>query len=207
MLLDAPEVIVDDAHVYSQAGVRCPRSVTGLLKKYGLSADLSQIPPRILERARQRGNAVDAGFRLIAQGTDIDPTSISPEIGNYLNAFSTFWRESGAELIESGLPRISPLGFGFCPDLIVFLNGRRTVIDGKATFNIPKSVGPQTAGYKIGWNSLYPKDLIEDRAALWLKKDGSYKLVTLDDPDDETAFMDVLEADIKISFWEAKYGK
>lgn len=207
MLLDAPEVIVDDNHVYSEGGKACPRSVTGLLKRYGLSADLSQIPPRVLERARQRGNAVDAGFRLIAQGIEIDPTSISPEIGNYLNAFSTFWRDSGAELIESGLPRISPLGFGFCPDLIVFLNGRRTVIDGKATFKIPKSVGPQTAGYAIGWNSLYPTERIEDRAALWLKSDSSYKFVTLADPDDERAFMDCLEADIKLEQWRVKYGE
>jgi hypothetical protein len=205
LVLEAPEVIVDDNHVYSEGGKACPRSVTGLLKRYGLSADISHIPPRIIERARQRGNAVDVGFRLIAQGVELDPATIDPAIAPYLDAFRKFWKESGAVLIESGVPRISPLGFGFTPDLILFINGRRTVVDGKATCKIPKSVGPQTAGYKIGWNSLYTTERIEDRAALWLKPDSSYKLVTLEDADDERAFMDCLEADIKLEQWRSKY--
>lgn len=207
MLLEAPEVIVDDYHVYSEGGKICPRSATGLLKRYGLSADLSKIPPRVLERARQRGNAVDVGFRLIAQGVEIDPGTVDPAIKGYLEAFAAFWRESGAILIESGTPRISPLGFGFTSDLVYWLQGRRTIGDGKATFKIPKSIGPQTAFYKIGWNSIYPKEPVEDRQAIWLKPDGTYKAPVLDDPDDETAAMDCLEADIKLTPWRNKYGK
>lgn len=207
MLLDAPEIIVDDNHVYSEGVKVCHRSATGLLKRYGLGPDFSKIPPRTLERARQRGNAVDAGFRFIAQGYDLDPTTIDPSIYGYLDAFRSFWRESGATLIECGTPRISPLGFGFTVDLVYWLHGRRTVGDGKATFKIPKSIGPQTAFYKIGWNSLYPKEPIEDRQAIWLKPDGTYKAPMLEDPDDETAAMDCLEADIKLSKWRQKYGE
>lgn len=207
MLLEAKEIIVDDQHVYSSGGVICPRSATGLLKRYGLSPDYSKIPSRIMERARQRGNAVDVGFRLIAEGHEIDPSTVDPAISGYLEAFRNFWRESGATLIECGTPRISPLGFGFTVDLVYWLAGRRTVGDGKATFKIPKSIGPQTAFYKIGWNSLYPKEPIEDRQAIWLKPDGTYKAPILDDPDDETAAMDCLDADIKLEAWRRKYGE
>lgn len=206
MLLET-EVIVDENHVYSAGGVVCPRSATGLLKRYGLSMDYSNVPPRTLDRARQRGKAIDVGFRIIAQGIDLDPSTISPELEGYFEAFRKFWSESGAVFIESGIPRISPLGFGFELDLLYWLDGERTVGDGKATFKLPKSIGPQTAFYKIGWNSLYPKEPIEARQAIWLKSDGTYKAVMLEDPDDETAAMDCLEADLKLTKWRAKYGE
>lgn len=206
-MIEAPEVIFDEeAHTYEQGGVRCPRSVTGLLQKYGLTDDLSQIPPRILETARQRGSAYAEGRRLILQGFELDPLSIDPQIQGYLNAFTRFWKESGATLIETEVPRISPLGFAFKADIYAFLNGRRIVIDDKCTSAIPKSVGPQTAGYKIGFSSLYPSEPIEERAVLWLKKDGTFKFKLLQDPDDEPAFMDCLDADIKLGLWQKKYG-
>lgn len=203
-----PEVIFDETeHTYEQGGVRCPRSVTGLLKKYGLTMDYSQIPLKILERARQRGAAFAEGRRLILKGYELDPATVDPQIEGYLSAFKKFWKESQAMLIDTEVPRISPLGYAFRADIYAFLNGRRTVIDDKCTFKLAKSVGPQTAGYKIGRTSLYPHEPIEDRAALWLKKDGAYKFKLLEDPDDETAFMDCLDADIKLTAWRNKYGE
>lgn len=204
---ELPEVIFDEeAHTYEQGGVIVPRSVTGLLKKFGLTTDFSQIPAPILERARQRGSAYAEGRRLILQGYELDPQTIDPQIAGYIVAFRNFWKESKANLIETEIPRISPLGFAFKADIYAFLNGRRIVIDDKCTSSIPKSVGPQTAGYSIGFTSLYPAQPIEDRAVLWLKKDGSYKFKLLEDPDDETAFMDCLTTDIKLEQWRKKYG-
>lgn len=205
-MTEAPEVICDEEHVYSQNGIVCPRSATGLLKRYGLTMDFSKVPSRILATARQRGKAVAVGCKLIATGQELDANSVDQRIAGYLKAFTNFWRESGARLIETEVPRISPLGFGFTPDLICWLQGRRAVVDGKATFKLPKSVGPQTALYKMGWNSLFPKEPVEDRLALWLKKDGAYKLSVLDDPDDGTAGLDCLEADLKLDKWRLKYG-
>lgn len=203
-MIDTPDVIVDeDSHGYVQDGYACHRSVTGLLKKYGLGMDFSKIPAFVLERARQRGKAVAVGCKLIAEGRQLGPVDV--RIEPYLHAFSDFWHQSGAELIETEIPRISPLGFGFTPDLVCWLNGERTIIDGKATFKVPKSVGPQTAGYQVGWNSLFTGSPVQSRAALWLKKDGKYQLKALEDPDDTTAFLDCLEADIKLTRWEAKY--
>lgn len=204
MLLDT-DVIVDENHVYSQSGIVCPRSATGLLKRYGLSTDYSKTPRDTLEYARKRGEAVDVGFRLIAQGIELDPATVSQELEGYFQAFRNFWRESGAELIECGKPLISPLGYGFTIDLLYWLDGRRTIGDGKATFKIPKSIGPQTAFYKMGWNSLYPAEPVQDRQAIWLKPDGTYKAPMLEDPDDERAAMDCLEADIKLTKWRTKY--
>ena len=206
-MIEAPDVIFDEAeHTYEQGGVRCPRSVSGLLKKYGLTTDYSQIPAAILERAKQRGVAYAEGRRLILKGYELDPATIDPAIQGYLNAFLRFWKDSGAQIIETEVPRISPLGFAFKADIYAFVNGRRVVIDDKCTATIPNSVGPQTAGYKIGRTSLYPREPIEDRAVLWLKKDGTYKFKLLDDPDDETAFLDCLEADLKLTTWQKKYG-
>lgn len=207
-MIEVPEVIFDEeAHTYEQGGIRCPRSVTGLLKKYGLTMDYSQIPHSILDRARQRGVAYAEGRRLILKGYELDPATVDPQIEGYLTGFQKFWKDSGAVLIETEIPRISPLGFAFRADIYCFINGRRAVIDDKATFKLPKSIGPQTAGYKIGRNSLYSHEPIEDRAGLHLKKDGSYRFKLLEDPDDETAFLDCLEADIKLTVWRQKYGE
>jgi hypothetical protein len=204
---ETPEVIFDEeSHTYTLAGVICPRSVTGLLKKYGLTSDYSDVPRNVLDLAAQRGRAIAVGRELIVNGLELDPATVDPRIAGYLSALMTFWKQSGATLIESEIPHVSPLGFGFRADIYCFINGRRTVIDDKATFKIPKSIGPQTAGYKIGWNSLYADQPIEDRAGLWLKKDGSYRFVLLDDPDDETAFLDILDFDLKIERWQKKYG-
>jgi hypothetical protein len=206
-MIEAPEVVFDEeAHTYTLAGVTCPRSVTGLLKKYGLTTDYSQIPARIMDVARQRGVAYAEGRRLILQGYELDPFTIDLQIQGYLAAFQSFWKDSGATLIETEIPRISPLGFAFKADIYAFINGRRIVIDDKCTATIPKSAGPQTAGYKIGRTSVYPHEPIEDRAVLWVKPDGTYKFKLLDDPDDETAFMDCLDADIKLMAWQNKYG-
>ena len=206
-MTEVPDCIFDvETHTYSQGGVIVPRSVTGLLKKYGLTPDYSDVPRHVLDLAAQRGRALAQAREMIVQGIELDPESIDERIMGYVEAFKKFWRDSGATLIETEVPRVSPLGFGFRADLFCWLNGKRTVIDDKATFKLPKSVGPQTAGYKIGWNSIFVNEPVENRMALWLKKSGDYKAPILDDPDDEVAFMDCLEADIKIENWKLKYG-
>lgn len=206
-MTEIPDCVFDvETHTYAQGGVVIPRSVTGLLKKYGLTSDYSSVPRHVLELAAQRGRALAQAREMIVQEVELDPDSIDERIMGYVEAFKKFWKESGAELIETEVPRISPLGFGFRADLFCWVNGKRTVIDDKATFKLPKSVGPQTAGYKIGWNSIFINEPVENRMALWLKKDGTYKAPMLEDPDDEVAFMDCLEADIKFEKWKLKYG-
>ena len=207
--METLDVVFDeDSHSYIQNGERAERSVTGLLKKYGLTMDFSKIPPHTLEMARNRGKAAAHGSKLIAMGHEL--ASLGPvdlRIEGYLMGFQKFWRESNAKLIETEVPRISPLGFGFTTDLVCWIGGSRAVVDSKCTFKLPKSVGPQTAGYLIGYNSCFSAAPIVERYALWLKKDGTYKLKELTDPDDLTAFMDILEFDIKIKQWEKKYGE
>lgn len=207
---EVPEIEVvfdEDAHTYSQGGVLVPRSVSGLLKKYGLTIDYSKVPAHHLELARQRGKAYAEGRRLIVQGQELDPSTVDPRIEGYITAFQTFWQECDVKLIETEIPRVSPLGFGFTADIFCWVNGVRSVIDDKATFKVPKSVGPQTAGYKIGRNSLYAFEPIIDRYALHVRKDGTYRFKQLEDPDDEAAFMDCLNADIKLEKWRKKYGE
>lgn len=205
--MEMPEVVFnEEAHTYTQSGVIVPRTATGLLKKYGLSMDYSDVPARVLELAAQRGRAIAIGREYIVKGIELDPATVDPRIVGYLEALRKFWKESKAVLIETEVPRVSPLGFGFRADIYCWINGRRAVVDDKATFKLYKSVGPQTAFYKIGWNSLYPSEPIEDRYALWLKKDGTYKAPALEDPDDEAAALDILNFDLKVAKWQAKYG-
>lgn len=209
-MIDTPDIDVvfdEEAHTYTQGGVIVPRSVTGLLKKYGLTTDFSQVPRRTLDLARQRGVAYAEGRRLILQGYELDPATIDPRITPYLDGLRKWLDESNAAIIETEVPHVSPLGYGFRADIFCFVNGRRSVVDDKATFKIPKSIGPQTGGYKIGWNSLYPKQTVRDRYALHLLKDGTYRFKLLDDPDDEPAFMDCLKADINLERWRKKYGE
>lgn len=209
-MIEAPEVEVvfaEDTHTYMQGGVLIPRSVSGLLKSYGLSTDFSRIPLHILELARQRGVAYAEGRKLILQGYELDPATIDPRIKCYFTALQKWLRDSKAEIIETEVPRVSPLGFGFRADMFCFVNGRRVVVDDKCTFKVPKSVGPQTGGYKIGWNSLYVREPIEDRYALHLLKDGTYRFKLLNDPDDEPAFMTCLKADINLEPYRRKYGE
>jgi hypothetical protein len=217
-LIEAPDVVFDeDNHTYTLGGVRCPRSVTGLLKKYGLTTDFSQIPPRILELAKQRGIAYAEGRKLILKGYELDPATVDPRIECYLTGLRKWLRESNADIIETEVPHVSPLGYGFRADMFCWINGRRACVDDKCTFKLAKSIGPQTGGYKIGWNSLYPGQPVEDRYALHLLKDGTYRFKLLNDPDDEPAFMDVLDEDIdpnpsltrwrRIEKWRKKYGE
>lgn len=206
--IESPDVIFDeDAHTYTQGGVIVPRSVTSLLKKYGLTDDLSRIPARILDLARQRGIAYAEGRRLLLKGFELDPATIDPRIECYLAGLKRWQRESRVEIIETEIPHVSPLGYGFRADIFGFINGRRAVVDDKCTHKIPKSVGPQTAGYKIGWNSLYPGQLVEDRYVLHLLRDGTYRFKCLTDPDDEPAFMTCLETDINLERFRRKYGE
>jgi hypothetical protein len=204
---EAPEVVFDeDAHTYTLAGVLCPRSVTGLLKKYGLTTDFSKVPPHVLDMARQRGVAYAEGRRLILSGMELDPATIDPAIAGYLEGLRRWLEKRKPRIIETERPLVSPMGFGLRPDIICEIDGVIEVVDDKATYKLPASIGPQTGGYLIGRNSLYPHEPITRRRALWLKKDGTFFDPILNDPEDLTAFLDCLEADLKLDPWRRKYG-
>jgi hypothetical protein len=202
-MTDADLIFDQDAHSYTQGG-RQFRSVTQLLEKYGMAEDFSRVPARVLAYAVARGNAVHEAGRLLALG-QLDDVSVDPRIEAYVSALRDFLRETKLEVIDTETPRISPLGFGFTVDLVAWVSGRRAVLDYKTGSTLPKSSGPQLGAYKIGWTSVYPDQPIEDRYAVHLRADGTYRLKQFEDPDDETAFMDCLDADLKLDRWRRKY--
>ena len=184
-----------DTHAYLQGGKRVP-SVTQLLSKYGLTDDFNHVDPRTLAFAAARGNAVHEAARLLV-ADQLDESSVDPRIAGYVDAVRAFLRDTRVQVIDVETPRISPLGFGFRVDLIAWFNGVRSVFDYKTAAAMPKSGGPQTAAYLIGWNSLFSEQPVEERFGVHLRADGTYRLKQYEDPEDVYTFLHCLEAEQK----------
>lgn len=101
------------------------------------------------------------------------------------------------------------LGIAGTPDLVCWMDGARVVIDRKTAQMMSPSMGLQTFGYMEIWNLANPTKLIGERYGIRLSKDGRYKLVRHDDPDDGPAFMDLLHharSIDRMKKWVTKYA-
>lgn len=190
------------------------RSVTGILGECGITPDFSFVPSLVMAHAIARGNAVHHASYLIDKDT-LDEYSLDERIIGYIQAYKRFRRECDIRVIVSEEKMLSPLGFGMKPDRIAWILGQRAILDLKTAQSLAKSTGPQTAGYKIGWDSIYPKQLIEARYGLRLSANGTYKLTPYEDPEDLSCFMDCLrkskgekdpDLESRLTHWRKKYG-
>lgn len=211
--LESQEIIfTEEPRLYWMAG-ESYKSVTGLLGGAGISPNFNFVPPRLLEHAIARGNAVHLATHLLDEGK-LDEDTVDPQIAGYVDAYRLFRRECRIAMIAREQKTVSTLGFGMRPDIVAWICGRRAIVDLKTAQNLGKSTGPQTAGYKIGWNSIHPRERIEDRYGLRLQANGMYKLIPYEKPEDEHCFMDCLALSAKptpellerITNWRSKYG-
>ena len=170
------------AHRYTLDGRVLP-SVTQILR--GLD-DFSNVPARVLEKARDRGQRVHAACNLDVLGT-LDENTVDDEVAPYLAQFRKFLRESGF------MPTLSEcrvyddkLWYAGTLDLFGDLPGCMDVqIDIKSGL-IPRSVGPQTSAYA---NGLYKRAGLMTRKRFVLKLEaGKYSLMPLDSTDDFGTF-------------------
>ena len=206
-------VFLSEPHTYLIKGKPVP-SVTQVIEAAGLGLDFSLVPPDVLKMAQSRGNAVHVAAALWDAG-ELDWSTVDPRIEAYVRAYVEFRRMLPIKTVvvekrmATGYMKYNDsIWFAGTPDLIGFINGRRSVIDLKTGQNA--DAGIQTAGYAILWNSEHKTEPIHDRYALRLRKDGSYKLIEEADPDDAPAFLDALEyttAKAKMGRWNEKYGK
>lgn len=170
------------AHRYTLDGRVLP-SVTQILR--GLD-DFSNVPARVLEKARDRGQRVHAACNLDVLGT-LDENTVDDEVAPYLAQFRRFLRESGfVPTLSECRVYDETLWYAGTLDLFGDLPGCLDVqIDIKSGL-IPRSVGPQTAAYS---NGLYKRAGIMTRKRFALKLEaGKYSLIQLDSTDDFGTF-------------------
>lgn len=191
------ELRFDEAkHEYLVRGVRYP-SVTQILSPL---VDYSQVPRAVLERARKLGQAVHRMTELYDLD-DLDMDDLADELRPYLTAWIKFRAETGfvPETIEKRLYHPA-LRFAGTPDRSGLINRRRAVIDIKKMLYLGPVIGLQLAAYK----ELFEKNgtHVEDRYALGLRADGTYRLQPYTDKSDWPVFLSLLTT----RNWKEKHG-
>ena len=176
-----------EAHRYTLAGKVLP-SVTQVL---AIVNDFDSIPRAILENARDRGERLHSAINLYNRD-DLDEDSLDDETRENVQAWARFLRESGAIVIASEQPVCHPtLGYAGTPDVVLEWGNRIVIPDIKASFSVPRTVGPQTAAYAEAYLHSSGYGRRPWRYCIHLK-DGNYKAHKRDDLADWSVFLSCL---------------
>lgn len=199
----------EEPHRYTFRG-KPYNSVTQAMRLGGLGDDFSKVSPERMEYAQRRGNMVHTACQYYTEG-DLKLDSLDPAIRGYVDAYILFTQDCPVKpiAVEQKLVHIG-LALAGRPDLVGFMRGQRVVIDWKTSQHMSKSMGVQTAGYKILWNACHPTQPIRERYGLRLEKNGKYKLFPHEDYEDELAFRDVLahsQSAERMQQWMVKYAR
>ena len=187
----------EEKHEYTFNGVRVP-SVSEILAP--LSAErYGELNKAMLEQAAARGTAIHEACELIDYG--VEPEE-NPEIDGYLAAYTMFLMEHEVEweIIEGivgfcRIPNETPLYAGTV-DRFGMVNGVPTVVDIKTYSSLSSqaqlSASCQTALYRDAIDDMqeggWQRDKKTRRKILHLRKDGTYRLVDLDNWDNAHGF-------------------
>lgn len=209
-MFDLDEILFDEEpHTYTYRGRRY-ESVTQVIRLAGLGDDFSAVPQDRMEYAQRRGRLVHLACQYYDDG-ELDLKSVDGSILGYVEAYIRFREDRPLKVIANERRFVDVTAkLAGTPDLICWIDGRRSVVDRKTSQYMSKSMGLQTAGYKFLWNALHPNSPIYDRYGLRLEKTGKYKLFPHEDPDDSCAFMISLahaESESRMMPWRAKYAK
>lgn len=168
------------------------------MRAAGLAPEYADIPPAVLERARNRGIAVHAACEAMDKDEPLPP--LTDEVKPYVNAYTQFRYDTGLAVIATEEPLHHPhLLYGGIPDLIGTLNKSNAVLDRKSTVDVNHTaVSVQTAAYRGAWNALHPTQPAQDTYALHLRRDGTYRLHRYDADEAWSIFMAAL------SIWRFK---
>lgn len=139
-----------ERHVYTYQGERVVNT-TGLLRRYRISRDWSDIPANVLEEKREIGRAAHIATHYLDED-DLQPGTVAPEVEPYLDAWRTAKRELDFVpfLLETTL--VHPLlRYGGTVDrfgILRALNPCPSVLDLKTGDPDDAGAGPQTAAYE-----------------------------------------------------------
>lgn len=183
-----------EAHTYTLDGARVP-SVTEIL------SDLSAREYRFVDRATMErtawfGQAVHKVIELDIRGT-LDVDSLDAALVPYLEKWREFRAHSGfVPLMSEQQVASRRYRYGGTLDLAGELNGRRCIVDAKRCAGVPRTAGPQTAGYLLAVNEMHPDFAPNgcDRYALHLtpSETRGWTLVPFRDPNDSRVFLSAL---------------
>jgi hypothetical protein len=168
-----PEFTFDaERHEYRLDGHRLP-SVTELIRP--LTDDCyANIPPAVLERARQRGQDVHLATELDDEN-DLDEETLDPEIAGYLAGWRKFKADTKARILFGEKPLYHPsMRYAGRPDRVVEIEKFNWLLDYKAVAEVMEPVHVQLCGYAMLLEPAWP---IQKRAALHLRPDGTYRLI------------------------------
>lgn len=183
------------SHTYSYQGRVVP-SVTQILKPL---QDFSRVPPDVLRAKGLLGTAVHAACEFDDDGC-LDEASVHEKVQPYLAAYRKWRHEAGASVLENeSFVYHQTLGYAGQLDRIVLISGRKWLVDLKTSFSYSPTWRLQTAGYCAP----RPDKAELKRAALRLKKDGTYQWHPFDKPEhahDLTAWVSL----VNVHHWKAK---
>lgn len=208
-MIPLDEILFDEEpHTYSYRGKQY-QSVTQVIRLAGLGDDFSAVHPDRMEYAQRRGSMVHLACQYFDEGC-LDLSTVDDAIRGYVEAYILFRAQRPLKVIAVEKRMVDvDLQVAGTPDLICFIDGRRSVVDHKTSQHMSRAMGLQTAGYKLLWNSLYPNTPIHDRYGLRLEKTGKYKLFPHENPNDELAFLDAkshAESELRMQRWRVAYA-
>jgi hypothetical protein len=170
------------SHTYRLEGIILP-SITQVLGAVGITHD-----DFYDEASRVRGTAVHRACWFLTEN-DLDWKTVSPGIEPYVRAYERFLKESGFKAIWCEKAMAHPhLQFAGTPDLYGTWDGKdKPIVLDIKTGEPGAGAKAQTAAQAILCrDNGFP---VTGRGALRLTKEGTYKVIPYDDPEDEAAFM------------------
>jgi len=192
---------IPETHTYLDGG-RAVASVTQILERAGLVC-YAGIPAGILEHKAEVGTAAHAACHYYDEG-DLDESTIGEEVFGYLEGWKKFRRETDfvPTLIEyRGIAEVDGMRYGYTLDRVGTLLGKSHLIEIKCTAGIEISWGPQTCAYEMAIRK--PGEPVRRRVAVWLKPNGTYQLVALNDVQDYMVFRWALGLEL----WKQRQGR
>ena len=163
-------------HTYRAGG----RVVPGVTRVIEPLSSFSEIPPDVLRRAAERGQAVHAACHYLDEG-DLDTSTLAPEVVPYVEAWARFKADTRLVVLAmetvvhserhgyaGRLDRIIDLGDGQGP----------AVLEIKSTALHPEVTAPlQTAAYLEAIpHALVDHDRVRRRYCVQIRPDGTYRL-------------------------------
>lgn len=184
------------SHTYRVNGKAVP-SVTQVLDPL---LELDGVPRAVLEAARVFGTHVHEACHLLVRD-ELDWARLDPGLVPYVNGARRFLKESRVVVIASELRVASAtVGCAGTLDLVAVLKRSESIFDWKSTATLPRTIGPQTAGYENFYR--------EERGGPRRKRFGvqllpdDYRLYPLTDPADWSVFLSALN----LHHWRHKHA-
>lgn len=150
--------------------------------------DLGWATPEQIAAAGERGTDVHYAT-VLNDLNDLVEGSVTDEVRPFLNAYRKFMREVKPEWYEIEKPVYHPtFKYAGTLDRAGLVLGKFGIVDLKTGIQTPVT-GLQLGGYELAWNAGGYGPTVQTRIGLYLRKDGTYKMVPYDDPSHVRGFI------------------